>query len=573
MKIRILTENIQGLGLGHIARSFNLALIFLEMGYEVDFFVRGSISFLDFLKKQEIAPNLVANFYPLHIEWLKLCHTGFLECNICIIDSYQVEDFSLFLKHSNVLCLLDDDGRHFQLLKNNRKSFLQDSSKYDTQHSQINQKTTQTCNMMRNKPTKLFVLNPNGYYRTLHVEPDLCDYIFSGLEYAPINPCFRNKNLFQKEKTYDFFVCLGGEDLQDKSYEIFMQLQSFRKSAIVVVGTNYRGKLLDSEFLCKDTAEHIEQYRIFHNISQHEIAYLIASAKSCIVSGGGIIFEALSLCDNIFTINLASNQNEQIALLSEQGLVCEISLPLTQASLNMQNNKRHMQNKVGVSLWDFASNLILHAINTTLQRTQESVKNFHIDSLYAVDFCNISANEVLNVLEYRNHEFVRKNMYGSSKISLDGHLNFIKSLQQDKQNKYFLVQEHGLDIGVISLIRINLKHSHAYLGIYKNPLIHTQKNRENNTLLPCNTSAKTSQSYGTKLMKVIKHIAFQEYNLNMLYLEVVETNMRAIQLYKQEGFEYLGTLKEGFRVYEKQHEHFLNILLYGLKNPTRECKK
>ena len=200
----------------------------------------------------------------------------------------------------------------------------------------------------------------------------------------------------------------------------------------------------------------------------------------------------------------------------------------------------------------------------------------------------------MRVLNYRNHPFVRENMYGSSIINAQTHHNFLQSLHNNETSRYFLVQDciamptiesmQTHDIGVINLSRINLRHQHAYLGIYKNPFL-----------------AKTNQRYGQKLMQMIKHIAFKHYNLYMLYLEVIATNANAINFYEREGFSYLGVLNQAFKIKENtthnansakdannkdieknqeanksninkdnkySKETFCDIFIYGMQNPN-----
>ena len=71
-------------------------------------------------------------------------------------------------------------------------------------------------------------------------------------------------------------------------------------------------------------------------------------------------------------------------------------------------------------------------------------------------------------------------------------------------------------------------------------------------------------------MQVIRYIAFTQYNLNMLYLEVKANNARAIKLYENEGFIYMGTLSQGFRTQQNNNETYCDVHIYGIKNPFLE---
>lgn len=550
MRIRILTENVNGLGLGHVARCFNLSVTFLEMGYEIDFFVRGGENFSDFLKvqinsyldknEQTIeskkdfthfledskidSKNIFKYFYPLALDWENIAHSSLLECEVCIIDSYNISNFDKFIQYSKAICILDDDGRHANLL---------------------------------NKHKNLFILNPNGIYNKLLKDKE-SNRVFSGLSFALLNKCFIESKGTTDSKKYDFFMCLGGEDKKDISYKIFNKLKSMDFSVCVVVGSNYKGKLLN-----RIESNNIDS--IFHNISQKKLANLMRDCKSCIVSGGGIIFEALSLIKNIYAINLASNQNEQINILKQQKLVNEITLSFKKS--DFVEFKKQDSIKIGDKVNEICGTLSIYAINTSLHLKEEKKeKNIKIklDSkrLEAINFCNLGPREAIQILRYRNHPFVYKSMYGSQNISAKTHFDFIASLHNENHSKYFLVREilrkDAIDIGVINLTRINFRHKHAYLGIYKNPFLYTSSK-----------DSKYTISYGEMLIKMIKHIAFNIYNLHMLYLEVLESNIKAIHLYEKTGFKQCGILNECFKISEnnsKNNDKFGNILIYEIKN-------
>lgn len=540
MIIRILTESEKSLGLGHVARCYNLARVFVGMGYNVDFFVRGNASFKDFITTQGVIKNKEAACYPLALQWEEIGNPSLLHSDICIIDSYQVCDFTPFLESSNVLVIFDDDGRHFEFLERI-----------------VRERANST-------QAKVFLLNLNGFYNTQTIDSDIREHIFSGLKYALLHPFFHRLDSNKSEREYDFFVCLGGEDSKDISNEIFTQLLGFAKSIVVVVGPNYKGSLLKSKYLC-DNIDSVNPYRIYSNITQAQVATLLADSGHCIVSGGGILFEALKLCPKVFAINLATNQDIQISTLEKQNLIRTITLPLQPITFENLDSNNTLKPEIGTHTKDFATELIFNALNHTLKSKQEiKAKNFQLDNCTALDFCNLSHKDSMNILTYRNHPFVRERMYGSSVISEQSHINFLQSLPYDEHARYFLVKDieslqttdGGIthDIGVISFSRINLKHKNAYLGIYKNPLLAKHKTKR----------------YGHILMQMIRHIAFHHYNLYMLYLEVVATNTHALNFYEKEGFSYLGTLQNGFRIYENNTETFHDVLLYGMKNPNIE---
>ncbi len=512
MRICILTESIKGFGLGHVVRCYNLAYKFAKIGYEVDLFIRGNANFKDFIDKQEI----IKNIYPLSIQWEDIKNPFLLKSDICIIDSYEISDFSMFLQYAKILVIIDDDGRHLNFLTNTIENDVDKRS--------------------------IFLLNMNGYYNTQTIKQNVLNNIFSGLEYATLNACFKDSKLDNIESKYDFFVCLGGEDAKDKSMTIAEQLQEQSNNTAIVVGANYKGRLLEHN-------THIKNTKIYHNITQKEIALLMAASKNCIVSGGGIVFEALKLCKNVFAMNLASNQDKQLQILENQNLLKQIKLPIQEGTFKDIKQYNNIKDKISSNIDSMVSELAMLALNKNIEVIHDKKpKNFSLDNLHAINFCNISNKEIDDVLTYRNHKFVREQMYGNNIIDAKTHYSFIESLRNNEHSKYFLVKEDQCDIGVISLTRINIKHKQTYIGIYKNPLLDKHK------------------SYGHLLMKMIKYIAFEHYNLNMLYLEVMATNQIAIKFYEKEGFGLFGRLENGFRIYENGDERFCDILIYGLRN-------
>lgn len=58
------------------------------------------------------------------------------------------------------------------------------------------------------------------------------------------------------------------------------------------------------------------------------------------------------------------------------------------------------------------------------------------------------------------------------------------------------------------------------------------------------TVAVKGKGYGRAVLHQVKHGAFSERKANRLWLDVKETNERALQLYLSEGFRVESTLRE-----------------------------
>ncbi len=71
---------------------------------------------------------------------------------------------------------------------------------------------------------------------------------------------------------------------------------------------------------------------------------------------------------------------------------------------------------------------------------------------------------------------------------------------------------------------------------------------------------KKNEGFGKESLQLIKKIAFEDLGAHRLWLEVMEHNERAIQLYKSEGFTCEGLHRESL----KQGEHFVSLKVMSM---------
>jgi len=148
-----------------------------------------------------------------------------------------------------------------------------------------------------------------------------------------------------------------------------------------------------------------------------------------------------------------------------------------------------------------------------------------------INFIFLSDEEKKTVYEWRTHPDIKKWMRTDGPISYNGHLEFIERLKTDKENFYWLVKNENRYIGVVYLNKIDLSEKSAYLGIYASPHL---------------------KGAGSLLMAGLKELSFGLCGLDILRLEVMELNIKAINFYEKSGFTRQGKvcgeiLKEGKR--------------------------
>ncbi len=172
-------------------------------------------------------------------------------------------------------------------------------------------------------------------------------------------------------------------------------------------------------------------------------------------------------------------------------------------------------------------------------------KRYIYKDLFLDNFIILSNKESLFVLSMRNEESIRKWMINSNLITEKEHIAFINTLKGNTKSLYLVVKRDDFTIGVISLIRMDMKKKSANIGIYKNPF------------------AKLSK-IGDILMDALHHVAFDVLQLCTLKLEVIETNEKAIRLYEKYGYKKMKT-KEA-RTLQNNTLHDLIIMEKNLNN-------
>ncbi len=107
------------------------------------------------------------------------------------------------------------------------------------------------------------------------------------------------------------------------------------------------------------------------------------------------------------------------------------------------------------------------------------------------------------------------------KSTVEGCLDFIKKSLTDKENLHFAIVDDNDDwIGTISLKNINKKDKSAEYAIITSKNVH-------------------GKGFAKTATEELLNFAFDKLDLNRIYLNVVEKNLRAIKFYEKMGFKPL----------------------------------
>ena len=130
--------------------------------------------------------------------------------------------------------------------------------------------------------------------------------------------------------------------------------------------------------------------------------------------------------------------------------------------------------------------------------------------------------------------------FDPNKVTIQTCKDFIKNSFTDK-DKTYAIDIDGEYIGSISLKDINQNDRNAEFAISLR-------------------SKYRGHGFGQEAIKLLLKIAFDELDLNKVYLNVLADNNRAIALYQSVGFEYEGELKKHIFI----NGEFKNLKLFAI---------
>lgn len=145
-----------------------------------------------------------------------------------------------------------------------------------------------------------------------------------------------------------------------------------------------------------------------------------------------------------------------------------------------------------------------------------------VAAIELIDLKEASREISFAVLTIRNEQSVRQNMYTNHEISLKEHENWLRSLSQSSNSRFFAVMRNGVVIGGVGLSGINTAHSRADWAYYI-------------------SSSVRGRGIGSALEFKFLDYVFSQEKLNKLNCEVIAWNASVVKLHKKFGFVEEGT--------------------------------
>lgn len=354
----------------------------------------------------------------------------------------------------------------------------------------------------------------------LELVPKGCE-ILLGSQYALLRPEFSKWRKYslerrRKPKFKKLFINMGGVDPDNFTGEVLKELKKCQlpkdiEITIVMGETSpHLGKVRNaaSSLSCK----------VIIKTCVDNMAEIMANADLAIGSSGMSTWERCCLGLPTIQIIIAKNQLFSAKTLADHHVV-KLLREIKEVNHLLKDPFEWMQVMSNMSA-QLCYGIGVYKVFNKLTNYQIFLDKFGEIELY--NFVNLDENDKDFVLSMRNHPQVNKWMHDQDDISKNSHLNFLESLQNDLDRRYFLVKQHKNIIGSINFSNIDLYS--AELGLYTNPFL---KLKDLGRILEASAS----------------YYAFIELGLSKLCLEVFSRNERAIKFYKRCGFKNVDTGK------------------------------
>lgn len=157
----------------------------------------------------------------------------------------------------------------------------------------------------------------------------------------------------------------------------------------------------------------------------------------------------------------------------------------------------------------------------------------------------LSANDYTTYHDWRNDmEVMETTSLNFDIYTLEETEQFISAIAAQSTAKGYLIEykETEQTVGIVSLINIDYK------------------NRSAECVIDIGVKDVWGKGIGTAAISLILEYAFNELNLNRLYLQVFSFNERAIKLYEKMGFIHEGKFRQA--LYRKGKWH--DIVIMGI---------
>jgi UDP-2,4-diacetamido-2,4,6-trideoxy-beta-L-altropyranose hydrolase/UDP-4-amino-4,6-dideoxy-N-acetyl-beta-L-altrosamine N-acetyltransferase len=340
------------------------------------------------------------------------------------------------------------------------------------------------------------------------------------------------------------YALLRPEFAKWRSYSIERRSHSEFKQLLINMGgvdvNNVTENVLDELKLCNlpndmnitvvmgGSAPHLESvkskaitlpYKTEVKVDVGNMAEVMANSDIAIGAAGATTWERCCLGLPTIQFVIAKNQLFSAETLAHHNIV-KLAKEIKETTYLLESSSEWMKS-VGSAALEICDGMGSYKVFNKMTDYRIILEEFGEVNL--CNYINLNENDKILALSMRNHPEIKKWMHNQDSIPNATHCEFVKSLENKIDRRYYLVKQNNTIIGSINFSEINFYNSVEF-GIYTNPFLQLK-------------------GAGRLLESAASQYAFIELNVKIIKLEVFSDNERAIHFYNKCGFELIDTKK------------------------------
>lgn len=269
-----------------------------------------------------------------------------------------------------------------------------------------------------------------------------------GLGYAPLRKEFREAIAFKQDHdtSNSVFVCFGGEDKDDLTLRVLMDLMVIKdvklNRVIGVVGKAYRHwDRLKNKVKCLQSKIDIQLYK---DLSSQKMSQLMKSADYFITSASVIGLEAACFGRNLLVVKTVDNQVNWFKNLTEKGL-----------ALGVEGSEIKQKKYNYRSLFEADPTLFFKVRNKYIKDPKEwIVRQFRrLIREKDLNIRPVLEQDVKIIFDWANEREVRENSVNQEPIDWVDHFNWFKSKLASQECCFYMVEENQQPVGQVRFDR------------------------------------------------------------------------------------------------------------------------
>ena len=506
MKVVFRVDASLNMGTGHVMRCLTLAQVLKDNGANVEFICRkheGNL--IDKVRASEFIIHELEVFEETEVDD-KLAHS----CWLGATQQQDADDCIDILKAEKLDWLIVDHYALDEEWQKRLKPYCEKLMVIDDLADRKHQ-----CDILLDQT---FGRQKKDYSA---LTPEDCKLLL-GSQYALLRPEFAKWRVCSLERRNNpkfkrLLVNMGGVDVDNITENVLDELKMCNLPNdihITIVMGGSAPHLESVEFKASTLP-----YKTEVKVDVGNMAEIMSNSDIAIGAAGSTTWERCCLGLPTIQIVIAKNQLFSAETLAHHNIV-KLAKEIKETTYLLESSSEWMKS-VGSSALEICDGMGSYKVFNKMTDYRIILEEFGEVNL--CNYINLNENDKILALSMRNHPEIKKCMHNQDSIPNATHCEFIKSLENKIDQRYYLVKQNNIIIGSINFSEINL-HNSVEFGIYTNPFLQLK-------------------GAGRLLESAASQYAFIELNVKIIKLEVFSDNERAIHFYNKCGFELIDTKK------------------------------